>query len=156
MSLAIASRSSSPGAERAQPAASALESSSGRLVAELREAIWSNQLVLHYQPQIELPGGSSIGAEALVRWQHPRLGLLAPGRFLPGAERAGLLPALTTSVLTMAAAQAAAWWRAGARLTVAVNIAPSALGPRLVADVTRVLDASGVPPHALRLELTED
>ena len=125
-------------------------------VADLRTAIWSNQLTVHYQPQIELPGGSLIGVEALVRWHHPRFGVLAPADLLPLAEQSGLMAALTTSVLATAAAQATVWWHEGYELTMAVNIAPTAIGPTLVQDVTRVVETCGLPPGTLRLELTED
>lgn len=156
LSFAYSGSSSSPEIVADAPAASTLFRSTPLGVADLRNAIWSNQLTVHYQPQIELPWGSLTGVEALVRWHHPRLGVLAPADFLPLAERSGLMPALTTSVLAAAAAQATTWWREGHRVTMAVNVAPSAIGPTLVQDVIRVLDTCGLPPGTLRLELTED
>jgi EAL domain-containing protein (putative c-di-GMP-specific phosphodiesterase class I) len=157
MSLSFAMRGdSSPEVLSGAGGDSRRDTSAPQGVADLRAAIWSNQLTVHYQPQVELPGGSLVGVEALVRWHHPRFGVLAPADFLPVAERSGLMPALTTSVLATAAAQAACWWHEGHRLTMAVNIAPAAIGPTLVQDVGRVVETCGLPPGTLRLELTED
>jgi EAL domain-containing protein (putative c-di-GMP-specific phosphodiesterase class I) len=156
MSLSFALRGGSRGHVRAASVVSRFGDSAAQGTAELHKAIWSDQLSVHYQPQFELPGGSLVGVEALVRWYHPRRGVLAPAEFLPLAERGGLMPALTTSVLAAAAGQAARWWRAGHRVTVAVNISPSSITPGLVDDVARTIDAFALPPGTLRLELTED
>ncbi len=126
------------------------------LVEDLREAISSGHLVLHYQPQLNLVTGEILNVEALVRWDHPRLGLLPPDKFIPLAEDSGLMGALTTWVLGEAAAQCAAW-RDGARpLTVAVNISPSSLlDPGFVTEVLATLDIHGLGTDALVLEITE-
>jgi EAL domain-containing protein (putative c-di-GMP-specific phosphodiesterase class I) len=94
--------------------------------------------------------------EALVRWQHPTLGLLQPDKFIPLAENTGIIHALTTEVLRLALSQARKWADAGRPIPVAVNIsARSLLDPRFPVHVQELLDAHGVPPHLLSLELTE-
>jgi diguanylate cyclase (GGDEF)-like protein len=126
------------------------------LLTELRTAIDSEQLVLHYQPKGDLESGQVHGVEALVRWQHPERGLLPPGVFLPLAEHTALMGPLTRWVLDRACAQAAAWARAGSPLAVAVNISPRLLLdgdlPQLVAGL---LAAHGLPASSLELEITE-
>jgi diguanylate cyclase (GGDEF)-like protein len=127
------------------------------LVAEeLREAIDTGQLVLHYQPVVRLPSGDVEGAEALVRWQHPVRGLLPPSEFLPLAEEYELIDALTRWVLREATRQGAEWHRLGLRLLVGVNVSASTLATgTLVHDVAEALAASGLPPEQLVVELTE-
>ena len=98
-----------------------------RLAEELREAIDLDQLVLHYQPQLDLRTRNVQAVEALIRWVHPRLGLVPPDQFLPLAEEAGLMPEITAWVLDTAVAQCAAWTRAGRSISVAVNVSPSNL-----------------------------
>ena len=102
------------------------------LVAELRQGIEDGQLLLHYQPKIDLRTGRVIGAEALVRWQHPRDGLISPDLFIPMAEQTGLIRPLGLWVLESALARCAEWSRAGHDLSVAVNLAAESLqDPRL-------------------------
>ena len=126
------------------------------VAAELREAIGAGQLVLHYQPVVQLPRGEVVGAEALVRWQHPERGLLGPGDFLPVAEEYELMDALTRWVLGEATRQAAVWQRTGLPLLVAVNVSASGLvGGTLVDDVATALAASGLAATQLVVELTE-
>ena len=83
------------------------------LLGELRRAIDEDELVLHYQPQISLDTGALIGAEALVRWQHPERGLLRPGEFVPLAERTGVIRMLTLWVLDKSLQQCRAWMDSG-------------------------------------------
>jgi diguanylate cyclase (GGDEF)-like protein len=127
------------------------------LETSLRLALDKGQFLLHYQPQASLSCGKIVGAEALLRWQHPEWGLLAPGRFIPVAEDSGLIVPIGEWVLREACRQARAWQEAGlARLTVAVNL--SALQFKrtdLMATVTRALAESGLAPECLELELTE-
>jgi diguanylate cyclase (GGDEF)-like protein len=127
------------------------------LVAEeLREAIDTGQLVLHYQPVLRLPSGDVEGAEALVRWQHPVRGLLPPSEFLPVAEEYELIDALTRWVLREATRQGAEWNRLGLPLLVGVNVSASTLATgTLVDDVAEAVAASGLPPEQLVVELTE-
>jgi diguanylate cyclase (GGDEF)-like protein len=123
----------------------------------LRQAIRNGELVLHYQPQVSLRTGTVVGVEALVRWDHPELGLLLPSGFLPQAESAGLMPMLTGAVLRQAVRQGAAWRAAGDPLTVAVNLSvTNLLDPQFPDHVIGLLAETGLPGSALELELTED
>ncbi len=127
-----------------------------RLLAGLRQAIEDGQLVLHYQPKARLPCGTVLGVEALVRWQHPDLGLLPPADFLVAAEQTGLIHPLTDWVLRQACQQAAEWSRRGQPLSVAVNISPrSLLGAHLPERIRRVLHETGLPATSLEVEITE-
>jgi diguanylate cyclase (GGDEF)-like protein len=126
------------------------------LLDELRKAIDERQLVLHYQPQLDLRTGQIVAVESLLRWAHPRLGILPPLEFLPLAEEAGLMGSITTLVLTDAVAQCAAWRRAGNHLSVSVNISPvNLLDPRFTTLVRDLLDSHQMPADALVLEITE-
>src|SRR5450830_1025113 len=98
-----------------------------RTVEELRIAVTGDQLVVHYQPKIDLDTGDVHGVEALVRWDHPTRGLLYPGQFLDLVEESGLMRTLTRTVLRIALDQAAVWSARGRRLTVAVNLSASSL-----------------------------
>lgn len=128
-----------------------------RLVTELSEAIGQDQLVLHYQPKITLADGTLEGVEALVRWQHPRLGLLPPDAFVPLAEQHGLMRALTMDVIDQALRQERRWCEAGPAVPVAVNLSPTnLLDTRLPEDVTDLLTRHGVAAELLELEITEE
>ncbi|HEU0283423.1 MAG TPA: EAL domain-containing protein [Gallionella sp.] len=126
------------------------------LMAELRDAIEQNQLVLHFQPKVELKTGRIVGNEALVRWHHPRLGLLFPDRFIEDAERTGLIGPLTSWVLNDALTHCQGARRDGIRMRVSVNISARSLhDPQLPKMVADVLDATGAKPEQLMLEVTE-
>ncbi|HSD76800.1 MAG TPA: EAL domain-containing protein, partial [Solirubrobacteraceae bacterium] len=126
------------------------------LIGELHAGIDSGQLVLHYQPKAELAGGAVHGVEALVRWDHPTRGLLAPGHFLPLAEQSGLTRALTAFVLDRALDDIGAPGGAPG-LTVAVNLGPAdLLDVGLPSEVARVLERRGVAAERLKLEVSED
>ncbi|MBB3082913.1 putative bifunctional diguanylate cyclase/phosphodiesterase [Geodermatophilus sabuli] len=123
---------------------------------ELREAILDEQLVLHYQPVLRLPSLRCTGVEALVRWQHPKRGLLPPSEFLPVAVQHDLMTPLARWVLREATGQAVAWTRAGMPLITSVNISASHFSTgTLVRDVRDALAATGLPPEQLVVELTE-
>jgi diguanylate cyclase (GGDEF)-like protein len=127
-----------------------------RLVEELREAVEGGRFELHYQPQVDLHTGEISAVEALLRWPHPRLGMVPPLDFLPLAEEAGLMPSLTALVLEQAVTQCAAWHAAGQALTVSVNIsATNLLDPGFIDTVTAVLARHEMPASALILEITE-
>ena len=122
------------------------------LVGELHGAIAAGQLVLHYQPKADLPGGAVHGVEALVRWNHPERGLLTPGHFLPLAEQSGLTRALTAFVLDRALEEISA-----TSLAVAVNLGPAdLLDFDLPAEVARTLERRRFDPERLTLEVSED
>ncbi len=126
------------------------------LVAELRQGIEDGQLLLHYQPKVDLRTGRVLGAEALVRWQHPRDGLIPPDLFIPLAEQTGLIRPLGLWVLDAALARCAEWSKAGLDLSVAVNLAADSLqDPRLDEMVAAMLRRAGVAPGRLTLEVTE-
>jgi diguanylate cyclase (GGDEF)-like protein len=134
------------------------ELATGRLalMGELREAIERDELVLHFQPQVDLRTGRMGGVEALVRWQHPWRGLVPPGEFLPLAEQTGLIQPLTLWVLEEALGRCREWWDRGLRLEMIVNLSTRNLqDPELPEAIARLLRASGLPSHALRLEITE-
>jgi diguanylate cyclase (GGDEF)-like protein/PAS domain S-box-containing protein len=127
------------------------------LESDLREGLRNDQFLIYYQPQIDDRAGVS-GAEALVRWQHPTRGLVAPADFIPLAEETGLIMALGHKVLEMGCAQLAAWsMKPGmAHLMLAVNVSASQFRHRdFVAQVLSVLDQTGADPTKLKLELTE-
>ncbi len=127
------------------------------LEGELRLAIQTGQLRAYYQPKVRLTDGALVGAEALVRWQHPKRGLLAPEQFIPMAEASDLIVALGDWMLAEVCQQMAAW-RAAALppLTVAVNLAARHFRlPQLADRVHGLLEAYGLPPQSLELELTE-
>ena len=131
------------------------------LESDLRLALERDELRLHYQPIIALDGGRVVGFEALVRWQHPTRGLVPPLAFIPLAEETGLIVPIGKWVLETACRQAARWhrtWRAdgGAPLFVSVNLSARQFTQAdLVEDVALTLDAAGLDPSALELEITE-
>ena len=126
------------------------------LVEELRAAVEGERLVLHYQPQLDLRNGETVAAEALVRWPHPRLGLIPPLEFLPLAEEAGLMGPLTRLVLDHALSQCAVWRAAGSRIAMSVNVSSSnLLDPGFIDVVRAALRRHRVPASALILEITE-
>jgi EAL domain-containing protein (putative c-di-GMP-specific phosphodiesterase class I) len=126
------------------------------LEAQLRRAIERNEFELHYQPKVVTRGRSLVGCEALVRWRHPERGLVPPAQFIPLAEEAGLIVELGAWVIGEACRASRRWLDAGTPCRVAVNIAsPHFRDGRLLRDVSRSLDASGLPPQYLIVELTE-
>jgi diguanylate cyclase (GGDEF)-like protein len=126
------------------------------LLDELRTAIDERQLVLEYQPQLDLRTGEVVAVEALLRWMHPTLGVVPPLEFLPFAEQAGLMGSITELVLTDAITQCAIWRGEERELTVSVNISASnLLDPGLPGLVRTLLQRYGVPAAAIVLEITE-
>ncbi|WP_407345327.1 putative bifunctional diguanylate cyclase/phosphodiesterase [Pengzhenrongella phosphoraccumulans] len=126
------------------------------LLGDLRRALRIGELLLHYQPKVNLRTRAISGVEALVRWQHPERGLLQPGDFIPMAENTGLIGPLTHYVLDLALGQARRWADNGAPLQVAVNLsARNLLDDHLDQKVADLLAEHGVPAHLLKLEVTE-
>lgn len=126
------------------------------LAAELQAALTRQELVLHYQPVVDMRDNRLMGAEALIRWQHPERGLVGPVAFVAAAERSGLIVDIGRWVLTEACRQAALWQRSGQPVVVAVNISPVQFHRGGLEDAVRsALAASGLPGHCLELEITE-
>ena len=126
------------------------------LKADLRRAVDNREFVTHYQPIVELTTSRISGAEALVRWQHPTRGLLAPAAFLELAEECGLMPAIGSMVLEQACADVARWNAGGESRTVSVNLSASQLKhDGIVDEVARVLQENGLDGASLTLEITE-
>jgi EAL domain-containing protein (putative c-di-GMP-specific phosphodiesterase class I) len=127
------------------------------LEADLRRALDQGEMMLYYQPQIDLVGGRLVGLEALVRWNHPQRGTISPAAFIPLAEECGLIVELGDRVLRMACRQIKQWSDAGLSppLT-AVNVSAVQFSRgHLLQSVTSALAEEGVPPALLELEITE-
>ena len=134
------------------------EHSAGRLalMGELRQAIRTRQLILHYQPKVDFRSGRTTGVEALVRWQHPTKGLLLPDQFIPLAEQTDLMTMLAKYVMTEALEQAERWHRVGLTLGVAVNLSAANLHEASLPDLAQdLLQNVGLPPSVLTVEITE-
>jgi diguanylate cyclase (GGDEF)-like protein len=126
------------------------------LAAQLRRSIANDQLVVEYQPKIRLDHEDGHGAEALVRWRHPQLGIIEPDAFIPLAEHSGLIKPLTVNVIDKALGQCRAWQRAGSPLRVSVNLSSRCLvDPALPAEIAVLLDKHSLTPEWLQLEVTE-
>ena len=126
------------------------------LQSELRHAIVNDELILHYQPKIDFNAGQVSGVEALVRWQHPKHGLMSPDKFIPLAEQSGLIKPLTKWVLKTALRQCEEWYRAGMHLSMAVNVsAISIQDPEFPDQMEKMLEDFDVPAGQLEIEITE-
>jgi diguanylate cyclase (GGDEF)-like protein len=125
-----------------------------RALVDLGDA--GEQLVLHFQPQVRIADCTVVAVEALVRWQHPVRGLLLPDQFLPAAETGGLEIPLTYHLLDAGVAHAARWYAGGTPLVVSVNVSPRCLlDDDFVARVLSAVAVAKLPPHLLKIELTE-
>lgn len=126
------------------------------LALELDRAIHTAQVFLVYQPRVDIRSGQIKSVEALARWNHPKRGIITPDLFIPMAERTGKILELGRCVLDQAVGQAAAWERAGRRVSVSVNVAAVQISKAtLVDDVRASLARHGLSPHRLELEITE-
>ncbi len=122
----------------------------------MRRALIQNEFVLHYQPLIDIGSGTVFGLEALIRWQHPELGLLRPDRFIPAAEQTGLIVAIDRWVLREACEQASEWHHRGHKVVMAVNLSGRQFqDPELIDQVRDALQATELKPQYLELEITE-
>jgi len=127
------------------------------LISGIRTALVKNEFSLHYQPQFELRSQRIVGAEALIRWRHPELGLVPPVKFIPVAERSGLIHELGRWVLNEACRQAKAWQEHGLpELVIAINLSPVQFRrDDIERDVMNALAENNLAPHCIELELTE-
>jgi PAS domain S-box-containing protein/diguanylate cyclase (GGDEF)-like protein len=131
--------------------------SSVTMASEVRDALDRGELVLHFQPQVDVASGRINGAEGLIRWQHPERGLLGPGAFLPSVERSSLMRRLTIEALGQALRELRGWQDAGLDMAVSVNLSVlNLLDLEIAHDVARLVGEHGVSPSRLRLEITED
>jgi diguanylate cyclase (GGDEF)-like protein/PAS domain S-box-containing protein len=138
------------------PALQAVANARAAMVEDLRMAIATDQFVIYYQPQVD-PSGL-IGAEALLRWNHPTLGILAPDKFIPLAEETGLIIPLGDRVINRVCSQVAAWSSRNLRVQFSVSINVSAQQfqqPEFVSRTLKALDHAGIDPRSIKLELTE-
>jgi len=139
------------------PSLQAMAETRLRLEEGLRRAIANEELVLHFQPQLNV-AGQMVGAEALLRWDHPELGAVSPAEFVPIAEESGLIHSLGTWVLEQACTRFVAWVRDGVPFSghLSINVSPWQFAREdFVQQVTRVLEKCGMPAERLMLELTE-
>jgi predicted signal transduction protein with EAL and GGDEF domain len=126
------------------------------LMGELRHAVDAHELVLHYQPKVHLADPRELHVEALVRWQHPVRGLVAPSEFIPFAEQTGFIRQITQSVMARAVAQCVQWRREGLRMHVSINIsARDLLDPELGERFAVLLAENGCQASWIALEITE-
>ena len=128
-----------------------------RIVNDLRSALQSNDIYLHFQPKISLPDGAVCGVEALVRWEHSELGALSPDEFIPSAEQAGTIVHLTRFVLANAVKHCREWEDLGHSLSVSVNLSARDLQDEyLPYYILQILNEHDIPPARLTLEITEN
>lgn len=127
------------------------------LTNNLRQALERRQFLLHYQPQVDLQTGAVLGAEALIRWQHPEFGLISPSQFIPLAEESGQIVPIGEWVINTACAQNTAFGKTGlAPLLMSVNLSARQLRDKnLIGLIRNALDTSGLPAQSLELEITE-
>jgi len=126
------------------------------LMGSVRPALENDEFVLFYQPKVRFSDGVVEGAEALIRWEHPELGLVLPDAFIPFVEKTGLLRPLTQFVVNEALRQCRELADGGMQLEMAVNVSPrSLLDVQLPSQIATALETWGVPPEFMKLELTE-
>jgi diguanylate cyclase (GGDEF)-like protein len=124
-------------------------------VTRLRRAVERDELVLHYQPVMDLDAGRMVGVEALVRWDDPEHGLIQPGDFIPVAERIGMIGSISQWVVHSACRQAHEWRKAGLDLCVGINLPPILWQPSMLRRLTRTIQTFGIAAGQLMIEITE-
>jgi diguanylate cyclase (GGDEF)-like protein/PAS domain S-box-containing protein len=125
------------------------------IASELRDALKRDELTLHYQPLVELEQGRIVGAEALIRWNHPARGMIAPAEFLPVAERSGLIRPITTWVVERACAQADRWRMENRDLYVSVNLPPACWQHQAIRRTLETIGQYGLAADRVTVEITE-
>jgi diguanylate cyclase (GGDEF)-like protein len=156
-SAMVRAKTSGPQVAAYDPEQDAVNSDRLALTSEMRAALEADdQIVVQLQPSVELPTGVPLGAEVLVRWKHPRRGMIGPAEFIPQLEHTDLIAPLTKRILELALGTQRAWALAGLDLPVAVNVsARSLLDHTLPTDVAELLEQFGTRPERLVLEITE-
>lgn len=136
-----------------EPAMEEAANNKGQILSEMRQSILNNEFVLHYQPQLNLITGEFIGFEALVRWKHPKRGMIPPLEFIPIAEESGLILALGSWILEQACLEATKW---PSDTYVAVNVSAIQIERSdFLAEIQEVLNRTQLPHHRLEIEITE-
>jgi diguanylate cyclase (GGDEF)-like protein len=127
------------------------------LIGDMRDALTLGQFLVHYQPKMALATRRIVGAEALIRWQHPQRGLVPPGQFIPFAEQTGFIREITPWLVRRVIQDTASWQRAGLELVVSANLSAHdlACGDELISHVTEALAIESLAPSAVCLEITE-
>ncbi|CAM3850446.1 EAL domain-containing protein [Mesobacillus zeae] len=126
------------------------------LVRDLHRAIEKEEFEIHYQLQIDRRSGGYYGAEALIRWNHPSMGMIPPGEFISIAEETGMIVPIGDYVLREACSEAVKWHKAGSKIKIGVNLSPKQFYQHaLVENIEKVLDQTGLDPRFLDLEITE-
>jgi EAL domain-containing protein (putative c-di-GMP-specific phosphodiesterase class I) len=128
------------------------------LESDLRQAVGRHEFQVYYQPIVAIDSGKLVGWEALVRWQHPQRGMVSPAHFVPAAEETGLIVPIGRWVLETACRQARAWVDlvGSEALTMSVNLSARQFqDPGLLDTIVQVIEATGIPPRCLKLEITE-
>lgn len=128
-----------------------------QLEIELKQAIQERQFVLYYQPRLDIKSGKIVGAEGLVRWAHPKRGVVSPGAFIPICEETGLIEDLGRQVLEMGCKQAIEWRRAGRDLNMSLNVSPRQFSdPGFIQTLTQLATLPDFPRGKIELEITEN
>lgn len=126
------------------------------LETSLRLAVQKNEFVLYYQPQVHLESNKVTGVEALIRWKHPELGIVSPGKFIPIAEETGLIVPMGTWVIEQACKQIAEWEKVGIRMTIGLNLSALQFTDKtLIPNLERILKETKINPALLEIEITE-
>jgi len=127
-----------------------------RLLGDLRRAIEQDELVLHFQPKVDLQSGVTTHVEALVRWVHPERGFIPPSEFIPFAEQTGFIRTITRCIMVKAIRQSKLWRDKGWNITISFNISSRDLiNPELPNLIEKELTSSGVESHLIAIEVTE-
>lgn len=153
--LALARRDGGETLRFANPELAQMSQRTANTVAEIRQGLLAGQFVPHYEPIVDLGSGQIRGAEALARWSHPKRGLVSPAEFIPVAEDMGMIESLTSALLPLICADAAAWNAVGDPSGISVNLSARELNEGFVARLAEAIAQSGLDPRRVTVELTE-
>lgn len=153
--LALTRRDGSEALRFADPDLAKRAQRTAGVVAEIRQGILAGEFLPHYEPIVDLGSGDIRGAEALARWQHPQRGMVSPAEFIPMAEDMGMIESLTSALLPMICADAAAWSRVGDPRGISVNLSARELNEGFVRRLAEAIRHSGLDAERVTVELTE-